>query len=103
MTAGWQKIFDADPKVSFLAHAARYNAAIAEGKVLAPAKSLQEMSRVVMNDYINASLCGIFMFVVISVVVFGIRSVMRARASSQPTDKETPYQPMPAAPAASSH
>ncbi|EWM46423.1 carbon starvation CstA family protein [Bordetella holmesii 35009] len=103
LTAGWQKIFDADPKVSFLAHAARYNAAIAEGKVLAPAKSLQEMSRVVMNDYINASLCGIFMFVVISVVVFGIRSVMRARASSQPTDKETPYQPMPAAPAASSH
>ncbi|OZI72054.1 pyruvate/proton symporter CstA [Bordetella genomosp. 12] len=103
LTAGWQKIFDADPKVSFLAHAARYNAAIAEGKVLAPAKSLQEMGRVVMNDYINASLCGIFMFVVISVVVFGIRSVMRARANNQPTAQETPYQPMPATPAASSH
>ena len=73
LTAGWQKIFAADPKVSFLAHAAKYNAAIAEGKVLAPAKSLEQMSRVVLNDYINAGLCAIFMFVVISTVTFGIR------------------------------
>ena len=49
LTAGWQKLFDADPRVSFLAHAAKYNAAIAEGKVLAPAKSLGEMSRVVLS------------------------------------------------------
>lgn len=102
LTAGWLKIFDTDPKVSFLAHASRYNAAIAEGKVLAPAKSLQEMGRVVLNDYINAGLCAIFMLVVLSVVVFGIRSVIRARASNKPTAQETPYQPMPATPAAAS-
>ena len=78
LTAGWQKIFAADPKVSFLAHAAKYNAAIAEGKVLAPAKSLEQMSRVVLNDYINAGLCAIFMFVVISTVTFGIRAALRA-------------------------
>ena len=53
LTAGWQKLFHADPKVSFLSHAAKYNAAIAEGKVLAPAKSLAEMSRVVLNDYLS--------------------------------------------------
>ncbi len=102
LTAGWLKIFDTDPKVSFLAHASKYNAAIAEGKVLAPAKSLQEMGRVVLNDYINAGLCGIFMLVVLSVVVFGIRSVIRARGSNKPTAQETPYQPMPATPAAAS-
>ncbi|MFQ1063180.1 pyruvate/proton symporter CstA [Bordetella trematum] len=95
LTAGWQKIFDADPRVSFLAHAAKYNAAIAEGTVLAPAKSLAEMGRVVFNDYINAALCGIFMFVVISIVVFGIRSVRRARANAQPTAQETAYEPLP--------
>ncbi len=100
LTAGWQKLFHADPKVSFLSHAAKYNAAIAEGKVLAPAKSLAEMSRVVLNDYINAGLCAIFMFVVVSIVVFGIRSVMRARAENQPTARETPYETLPAAAAA---
>ena len=96
LTAGWQKLFHADPKVSFLAHAAKYNAAIAEGKVLAPAKSLAQMSRVVFNDYINAGLCAIFMFVVVSIVVFGIRSVQRARAENQPTARETPYETLPA-------
>jgi carbon starvation protein CstA len=97
LTAGWQKLFDADPRVSFLAHAAKYNAAIAEGKVLAPAHSLAEMSRVVVNDYINAGLCAIFMFVVVSIVVFGVKSVQRARAENKPTSRETPYEALPAA------
>ena len=46
--------------------------------MLAPAKSLEQMSRVVLNDYINAGLCAIFMFVVISTVTFGIRAALRA-------------------------
>src|SRR5690606_15415852 len=97
LTAGWQKLFDSNPKVSFLAHAAKYRAAIAQGEVLAPAKSLAEMQRVVFNDYVDAALCGIFMLVVVSIVVFGIRSVLRARAERQPTARETPYEPLPAA------
>jgi carbon starvation protein len=95
LTAGWQKLFDADPRVSFLAHANKYNAAIDQGQVLAPAKSLTEMGRVVMNDYINAGLCAIFMFVVVSIVVFGVKSVRRARAENKPTSRETPYEPLP--------
>ena len=97
LTAGWQKLFHADPRVSFLAHADKYNAAISEGKVLAPAKSLGEMSRVVLNDYINAGLCAIFMFVVVSIVVFALKSVQRARAENKPTSRETPYETLPAA------
>ncbi|MGE8673041.1 MAG: carbon starvation protein A, partial [Achromobacter kerstersii] len=85
----------ADPRVSFLAHANKYNAAIDQGQVLAPAKSLTEMGRVVMNDYINAGLCAIFMFVVVSIVVFGVKSVRRARAENKPTSRETPYEPLP--------
>src|SRR6476661_2265580 len=50
VTAGWQKVFSANPAVGFLSHAARFAGAAAEGKVLAPAKTLAEMNRVVFND-----------------------------------------------------
>ena len=59
-------------------------------------RSLSEMSRVVFNDYINAGLCGIFIFVVVSIVVFGVRSVLRAREENKPTARETPYETLPA-------
>ena len=40
LTAGWQKLFHADPKIGFLAHAAKYGDALAKGEVLAPAKDI---------------------------------------------------------------
>ncbi|WP_286364302.1 carbon starvation CstA family protein, partial [Azospirillum sp. B4] len=45
LTAGWQKLFDANPAVGFLAHAKKFSAALAEGKVLAPAKTPEGMAR----------------------------------------------------------
>lgn len=96
LTAGWQKLFHPDPKVSFLAHAARYKQAIADGTVLAPAKSLEQMNRIVFNDYVNAGLCVIFMAVVVSIVSFAARTVILARRNSQPTVKETPFELLPA-------
>ena len=32
----------------------------AQGKVLAPAKSVAEMQRIVFNDYLDAGVCGVF-------------------------------------------
>ncbi|TMS56957.1 carbon starvation protein A [Imbroritus primus] len=96
LTASWQKLFHADPKISFLAHAAKFNEAIAQGKVLAPAHSLAEMQRVVFNDYLNASLCVLFMFVVLSIVFYGFKTALQARGITRPTDREVPFEPMPA-------
>ncbi|RFP10526.1 carbon starvation protein A [Duganella sp. BJB488] len=95
LTAGFQKIFDANPKVGFLAHAAKYQAAYADGKLLAPAKSVAQMQQVIFNDYLDASLAGFFVIVVLSVLVFGIRTVMVARASAKPTAQESPMVLMP--------
>jgi carbon starvation protein len=90
LTAGWQKIFAANPKVGFLAHAAKYQAALDEGKILAPAKSVAQMQQVIFNDYLDASLAGFFVIVVLSVLIFGARTVLRARANSKPSANESP-------------
>ncbi|MES2077452.1 MAG: carbon starvation CstA family protein [Pseudomonadota bacterium] len=95
LTAGWQKVFDANPRVGFLAHAAKYQAAYADGKLLAPAKSMAQMQQVIFNDYLDASLAAFFMVVVLSVLVFGVRTVLVARANAKPSTQESPLVPMP--------
>ena len=98
LTAGWQKIFDANPRVGFLAHADKYSAALDAGQLLAPAKSVAQMQQIIFNDYLDAGLAGFFVIVVISVLFFGIRTILKARADSKPSTRETPYQAMPTVP-----
>ena len=95
LTAAWQKIFDANPRIGFLAHANQYKDAIEEGIVLAPAKSIEQMQQVIFNDYVNASLAGLFMAVLISMLFFGIKTVLQARVISHPTAKEAPFELLP--------
>ncbi|MBW3510768.1 MULTISPECIES: carbon starvation CstA family protein [Janthinobacterium] len=95
LTAGWQKIFDANPRVGFLAHAKKYSAALDEGTLLAPAKSVAQMQQIIFNDYLDAGLAAFFVIVVVSVLFFGIRTILKARADSKPSTKETPFQALP--------
>ena len=88
--AGWLKVFSDNPKVGFLAHAAKYQASLDAGKVLAPAKQLAQMHQIVFNDRVDAALAIIFMAVVVSVLGFGIRSCLQAWRSGHPTARETP-------------
>jgi carbon starvation protein len=92
LVAGWQKIFDANPKIGFMAHAAKYQASLADGKVLAPAKSMEQMHQVIFNDYLDAGLAAFFMIVVVSVLVFGVRTALAAWNASRPTHNEAPAQ-----------
>ena len=95
LTAGWQKIFDENVKVGFVAHAQKFQAALDQGQILAPAKSLDEMRRIVFNDYVDATLAGFFMVVVLAVLFYGIKTVINARNSSSPTVKESPFVAAP--------
>jgi carbon starvation protein len=94
LTAGWQKVFSSNTKVSFLAHARAFAEAEASGKVLAPAKSLEDMQRVITNDYVDATLTVLFMLVVVTTLGFGIRAALAARRSAVPTARETPHVPL---------
>lgn len=90
MYAGWLKIFSEDPRVGFLALAQRFSEAAAQGTVLAPAKSLEEMSRVVLNNYINATLCAFFMLVAVVMLMAVAVNIRKALAAAQPTVQEAP-------------
>jgi carbon starvation protein len=88
LTAGWQKVFHANPKIGFLAQASRYHEALSQGQLLAPAKNMDQMQQIVLNNYVDAALGVIFMLVVTSVLVYGVRSCLQALRSNQPTIRE---------------
>ena len=88
VTAGLEKVFSADSKIGFLSHARQFGDAIAAGKVLAPAKTMGEMSRVVFNDYVDATLAALFVAVVLTMVAYGFISIRRAQAAPGVTARE---------------
>jgi carbon starvation protein len=89
LTAGWQKLFDANPAIGFLSHAQKFSDAVAAGKILAPAKTLEEMQRVIVNDRVDAMLTAIFIAVVLAMVVAGIATVRKALANPKASTRET--------------
>jgi carbon starvation protein len=91
LTTGWYKLFSPDVRIGFLAHARKFSDALARGEVLAPAKSLDEMARVIRNDYIDAALTVVLMALVVSLVTLGIRAALKARRIGEVTTRETPY------------
>jgi carbon starvation protein len=91
VTAGLEKVFSPDPNVGFVSHALKYGDAIAAGQLLAPAKTAAEMTRIVVNDYIDAALAAVFVLVVIATVIYGVRSIWRALSTPQATAIEVGF------------
>ncbi|MCI4678403.1 carbon starvation protein A [Rhodoblastus acidophilus] len=88
LTAGWQKLFDANPAIGFLSNAQKFSAAVAQGKVLAPANSMDEMNRVITNNYVDAGLTAIFIAVVVAMIVAGFVTIRNARSNPNVTTRE---------------
>ena len=94
LAAGYEKL--AGP-ISFTAAARTYAAAAAEGRLLAPAKDMAEMRRIVGNNHVDAALTGLFMLLVLAMVAFTLRTMVRAWRTNHPTAHEEPYVPLDAA------
>ncbi|MNS87845.1 Carbon starvation protein A [compost metagenome] len=90
LTAGFQKLLHPDVKIGFLAHARKYQEALAAGDLLAPAKTAGDMHRIIINDYVNSALTAGFLFVVLTMVVYGVRACLKARKINHPTVVEQP-------------
>ena len=80
LTAGWQKIFAADPRLGFLAHARDIASKVAAGTVDATTGA-----RMIFNDRLDALLAGVFMLVVVALLIASIREwtlVVRGRKAA---------------------
>jgi carbon starvation protein len=87
-TAGLEKVFSSDPNVGFISHALKYGNALAADQLLAPAKSAAEMTRIVVNDYIDATLAALFVLVVVATVVYAVMSIRKALGTPRATAVE---------------
>jgi carbon starvation protein len=88
LTAGLQKVFSATPAIGFVSHAWRFTDALSAGKILAPAKTIEEMQRVIVNDYVDATLAAVFVAVVLAMAVYGVIGIRRALGTPRVTTIE---------------
>lgn len=92
LTASWQKVFSPDPGLGFFAQRDRYQEALQRGEVLAPAKSVEDMERVVFNSTVDGVLAALFAILIIVVLADAIRVWIKAIRSTEPLpDTEAPY------------
>jgi carbon starvation protein len=85
VTAGLEKIFDPNPAVGFISHALKFGSAVAANQVLAPAKTLADMRRVIFNDYLDATLAGLAVAIVMLMVIYALLHIRKALATPKGT------------------
>jgi carbon starvation protein len=83
-----EKVFSTDPTVGFVAHAMKFGSAAAAGTLLAPAKSIDQMYRVMFNDYVDATLAAAAVAIVLIVVVYAVIVIRKATGSPKITAME---------------
>ncbi|MGB3840719.1 MAG: carbon starvation CstA family protein [Rhodanobacter sp.] len=88
LTAGYQKLVG---PISFTAAANKYADAMQQGQLLAPAKTTAAMQQIVTNNYVDMVLTGLFMALVVVMVLFSLRSLVKAWRTNHPTAHEEPY------------
>jgi carbon starvation protein len=92
MTAGWQKIFSADPRIGFLSQAAGLRAQIAKG---GSAADVSQWERMLVNTQVNAAVTGAFLVLVLLVVaVCGREWWLLLSRRREPVLREEPYVPL---------
>jgi carbon starvation protein len=87
LTAGWQKVFAADPRLGFLSHAAAIGAQVASGTMEAG-----RGTRLIFNDRLDAVVTVAFMVVTILVLVSSAREWVLILTRRKPARvKEAPF------------
>ncbi|QDQ13595.1 carbon starvation CstA family protein [Streptomyces spectabilis] len=92
LTASWQKVFSSDPRVGFFKQRSIYRDAIDDGKVLPPAKTMDDMHTVVTNSTVDGVLSATLAILVVIVLVDAARVCVRhVRDPLSSRLSETPF------------
>jgi carbon starvation protein len=87
LTAGWQKVFAADPRLGFLAHTASVGEQLASGAV-DPSRA----ARLIFNDRLDAVMTITFMVVTVLVLLSSAREWLLVLTRRKPAKaKESPF------------
>ncbi|MFH8488555.1 carbon starvation CstA family protein [Streptomyces longisporoflavus] len=73
LTASWQKVFSSDPRVGFFKQRSIYQDAIDDGKILPPAKSMDDMHTVVTNSTVDGVLSAALALLIVVVIADAAR------------------------------
>jgi carbon starvation protein len=92
LTASYQKVFSDNPKLGFFAQRDKFQDALDQGQVVAPAKSIDDMHQVVTNSTVDGILAALFAAMIIVVLLDASRIWVRVIMSRRmlPTT-ETPF------------
>jgi carbon starvation protein len=89
MTAGWMKIFSADPRLGFLSQAGVLQRQIAAGGTAA---ELERLHRLVFSNQVDAVVTGTFLVLVALVVLASVRAWVQLLTGRRALDlREEPY------------
>ncbi|MFB6617009.1 carbon starvation CstA family protein [Streptomyces sp. NPDC085524] len=83
LTASYQKVFSDDVKVGFFAQRDKYQGGIDAGKVLPPAKTMDDMHTVVTNATVDGVLSALFAVLIIIVLADAARTCLKAIADPE--------------------
>jgi carbon starvation protein len=90
MTASFQKIFDANPRIGFLSYANILTAQIAAGKI--PAAKIAETQRIIFNQRLDAAVTAVLALMILVLIVEALvqwHAILSRRR--EPVLHESPY------------
>ncbi len=93
LTASYEKVFSSDPTLGFFAQRTRFQGALDQGQLLAPAKTVGAMRQIIVNSTVDGILAALFAILIIIVIVDAIRVWVKAIKAKEPLpNTETPFE-----------
>jgi carbon starvation protein len=93
LTASYEKVFSDNPKIGFFAQRDAFQDALDQGKVLPPAKNMDQMHTVVTNSTVDGILAALFATMIIVVILDAARIWFKAIRAREPLPStEVPFE-----------